>query len=118
MRECLVRPAEGEEPEVKFYKIYEPLNPDKGWRFSYTPEGIKPKSFINGLSELKKAYRDFNEKEQAEFEKTNIDDKPYKEKKLPEAFICSGERDSLCVKSLGFHPLGFNSETYRLSEQD
>lgn len=118
MRECLVRPAEGEEPEVKFYKIYEPLNPDKGWRFSYTPEGIKPKSFINGLSELKKAYRDFNEKEQAEFEKTNIDDKPYKEKKLPEAFICSGERDSLCVKSLGFHPLWFNSETYRLSEQE
>ncbi|MCS2963565.1 hypothetical protein NXV12_23035 [Bacteroides thetaiotaomicron] len=36
MRECLVKPAEGDTPEVKFYKIYEPLNPDKQWRFSYT----------------------------------------------------------------------------------
>ncbi|MCS2862914.1 hypothetical protein NXW13_00905 [Bacteroides thetaiotaomicron] len=48
MREC-VKPAEGDTPEVKFYKIYEPLNPDKQWRFSY-PEGVKPKDYINGLS--------------------------------------------------------------------
>ena len=38
MRECLVRPAEGDKPEVKFYKIYEPLNYQKQWRFSYTPD--------------------------------------------------------------------------------
>lgn len=117
-RECLVRPAEGDEKEVKFYKLYEPLNCDKAWRFSYWPEGIKPKSYVNGLAELKAAYRDFNRKEQAEFEKTNVDDKPYKEKKLQEAFICSGERDSLCVRSLGYNPLWFNSETYKLSEQE
>lgn len=46
MRECLVSPASGDKPEVKFFKIYEPLNYQKQWRFSYTPEGIKPKSYI------------------------------------------------------------------------
>lgn len=45
-------------------------------------------------------------------------EKPYKEQKLQEAFICSGERDALCVKSLGFSPILVNSETYKLSEQD
>lgn len=65
MRECLVKPAEGDTPEVKFYKIYEPLNPDKQWRFSYTPEGVKPKDYINGLSELKALYREFNSREEA-----------------------------------------------------
>lgn len=117
-RECLVKEAHGEEPEVKFFKLYEPLNPDKGWRFSYWPEGVKPKQYINGLAELKKAYRDFNRQEQAEWEKTNVDGLPYKEKKLPEAFICSGERDSLCARSLGYNPLWFNSETYRLSDTE
>ena len=119
MRECLVSPASGDKPEVKFFKIYEPLNYQKQWRFSYTPEGIKPKSYINGLAELKAAYHDFNRREEAEYNKTNTDEsKPYKEKKLPEAFVCSGERDSLCCRSLGYHPLWFNSETYKLSEEE
>lgn len=119
MRECLVKPAEGDTPEVKFYKIYEPLNPDKQWRFSYTPEGVKPKDYINGLSELKALYREFNSREEAAFKKNPANaEKPYKEQKLQEAFICSGERDALCVKSLGFSPIWFNSETYKLSEQD
>ncbi len=118
-RECLVKPAENGQEEVKFFKIYEPLNFDKAWRFSYWPEGIKPKNYINGLSELKQAYHDFNAKEMAIFEKTRTnEDECYKEQKLPVAIICSGERDSLCVKSLGYHPLWFNSETYRLSETE
>lgn len=119
MRECLVSPAEGDKPEVKFYKIYEPLNPEKQWRFSYTPEGVKPKDYINGLSELKKAFRDYNASEEAAFRKDPGNaEKPFKEKKLPEAFICSGERDALCVRSLGYHPIWFNSETYKLSESE
>lgn len=115
MRECVVKPAEGDNPEVKFYKIYEPLNPDKQWRFSYTPDGVKPKDYINGLSELKTLFREFNAREEAQFKKANPPDKAYKEQKLPEAFICSGERDAICVKSLGYIPLWFNSETYKLS---
>lgn len=118
-RECLVKPAEGDQEEIKFFKIYEPLNCDKAWRFSYWPEGVKPKCYINGLAELKRAYHDFNRKEQAIFDKTNTNENEcYREQKLPEAFICSGERDAICVKSLGHHPLWFNSETYRLSDSE
>lgn len=118
MRECLIHEAHGDEPEDKFYKVYEPLNCDKGFRFSYTPSGKKPQRYINGLSELKQAYHKFNSEEEKEWQKTHDDDKPYKEQKLPEAFICSGERDSLCCRSMGFHPLWFNSETYRLSGEE
>lgn len=117
-RECLVKEAEGDKGEVKFYKLYEPLNPDKAWRFSYWPEGVKPKQYVNGLSELRNAWMEFNRKEEAEFQKGNVDERPYKEQKLPEAFICSGERDSLCCRSLGYHPLWFNSETYKMSEHE
>lgn len=115
MRECLIKPASGDTPEEKFYKVYEPFNCDKGFRFSYTPSGKKPRFYINGLSELKDAYHKFNSEEEKEWMRTHDDDRPYSEKKLPEAIICSGERDALCCHSMGFHPLWFNSETYRLS---
>lgn len=118
LRECMIRPAQGDEPEEKFYKIYEPLNCDKGFRFSYTPAGKKPQHYVNGLSELKAAYHEMNRKEEQEWQRTHDDDKPYKEKKLKEAFICSGERDSLCCHSMGYHPLWFNSETYKLSVEE
>lgn len=119
MRECIVQSSNDPEKVVKFYKIYEPLNPDKQWRFSYTPDGVKPKEFINGLEELKKLYREYNAKEEALFKQDpKNEDKPYKEKKLEEAFICSGERDSLCVASLGYSPLWFNSETYKVSPEE
>ena len=51
----------------------------------------KPRYYINGLFELKEAYRVYNANEEREWLKTNDDDKPYKEKKLQHAFICSGE---------------------------
>lgn len=123
MRECFIPVEKGkeEDPEKvrKFYKIYEPLNPDKQWRFSYTPDGVKPKQYINGLEELKKLYRDYNAAEEALFRKdpTNVD-KPYKEKKIKEAFLSSGERDALCVAALGYPPLWFNSETYKVSPEE
>ena len=117
MRECTIDKPEPGKPSV-FYKIYEPLNPDKQWRFSYTPEGAKPKQYINGMAELRAAYRKFNADEEAEFRRTAKEDEVYKEKKLPEAFICSGERDSMCLRSLGYHPLWFNSETYRVTAEE
>lgn len=118
MRECLIRKGQGGEQDDKFYKVYEPLNFDKGFRFSYTPSGKKPQRYINGLSELKEAYAKFNSEEEREWMQTHDNDEPYKEQKLPEAFICSGERDSLCCHSMGFHPLWFNSETYHLSTEE
>lgn len=118
MRECLISEAHGDVPEEKFYKVYEPLNCDKGFRFSYTPAGKKPQRFINGLSELKEAYHKFNAEEEREWQRTHDDEKPYKQQKLSEAFICSGERDALCCHSMGFHPLWFNSETYHISIEE
>lgn len=119
MRECVVEEGGGEKAEVKFYKIYEPLNPDKGFRFSYHPAGGKPKAYINGLHELKQLWRKMNAEEEAAFYRDPANEgKPYHEQKLKEAFICSGERDSLCCHSMGYSPLWFNSETYRLSEAE
>ena len=116
IRECVV---EDKEKTSKFYKIYEPLNPEKQWRFSYTPEGVKPKQYINGFRELKKAFQEYNLAEEKSFKNIAANkEKEYKEQKLPEAFICSGERDSLCVRALGYYPLWFNSETYKVSEEE
>lgn len=123
MRECVVDEARDlpdgtHQEEVKFYKVYEPLNPDKAFRFQYFPAGTKPAKYINGLRELIRAKEQFNAKEQKEWEHTHTDEEPYKPQKLREAFICSGERDALCCRSLGYMPLWFNSETYRLSDEE
>ena len=117
MRECVINEAVGDQPEEKFYKVYEPFNCDKGFRFSYTPAGAKPRFYINGLAELKKIWRDFNAQQEKEWNAAH-DGQPYKERKLPEAVICSGERDSLCCRSMGYPPLWFNSETYQLSTEE
>lgn len=101
----------------EFQKVYQPLNPDKAFRFFYI--GKKERSFINGLEELKKAFRDYNEAQEKEWYKDPMnEDKPYKEVKYPEVVICSGERDALNCKSFGYQPIWFNSETYDLSEKE
>ena len=128
MRECVVKEGKANpdgdtaadgDGSVRFFKIYEPLNCDKGFRFSYWPAGAKPKRYVNGLYELKAAWRQYNADEEAAWHNDpKNEDKPYKEKKLPEAFICSGERDALCCRSLGYWPLWFNSETYNVDESE
>lgn len=116
-RECIIPGEDGKTD--RFYKIYEPLNYDKQWRFSYTPSGKKPRRYVNGLEELRKQYVAYNtQEEKAFFSKPENEDKPYKEKKIDKAFICSGERDALCLKSLGYAPLWFNSETYKPSNEE
>lgn len=117
MRECWFDREDG--GRDCFYKVYEPLNPEKQWRFSYQPANKKPQSYINGLEELAAAWTAYNEAEERAWNSDPAnEDKPYKEKKLPEAVICSGERDALCVRSLGYHPLWFNSETYKVSNDE
>ena len=114
MRECLVSRATATEPEKKFYKIYQPYNTDKAFRFSYFPVGEKPDDYINGFEELKTAFAKFQTEQEEDYD--GKDDGPVKETKLPMAFICSGERDAMCVKSLGYQPLWFNSETHLMTE--
>lgn len=89
MRECKVpgRPS--------FYKVYKPLNPDKSYRFLYI--GQKEQRYICGLEELKEVVKG----EAGE--------------KVPRVFITSGERDALCLQSMGEHALWFNSETYHIT---
>lgn len=117
-RACLIAKGKNGQPDDVFYKIYEPLNCDKGFRFTYMPSGKKPQRYVNGLAELKEAYDKYNKEEEADWTASHGEDKPYKEKKLPEAIICSGERDSLCCHSMGYHPLWFNSETYHVSPEE
>lgn len=117
MRECWFTDPIGKTD--RFYKIYEPLNADKQWRFQYQPKGKKPQSYINGLFELAAQWADFNKKEEKAFRSDPAnEDKTYKDKKLPEAVICSGERDAICVRSLGYFPLWFNSETYQVNDTE
>jgi hypothetical protein len=122
MRECSY---EQDNKQKVFYKVSQPLNSDKGYRFFYA--GEKPAQYINGLAELEKEYKEFAKRQEADFDdKTEFQDKEDKEgkekvfkaEKLDEAIICSGERDALCVASLGYFPLWFNSETYKVSEKE
>ena len=107
MRECTYT-VNGE--QRRFYKYYEPLNPDKSYRFMYI--GGRKKGYINGLEELKGEHFAFNESKRSEWESNPANEgKPFKELKLKQAVICSGERDALCARSLGYAPLWFNSET-------
>lgn len=117
MRECWFVGPDGKKD--KFYKIYEPLNIEKRWRFQYQPAGKKPKEYINGLEELRAEWQRVNDEEEKNFFKDPENEgKPYKERKLPEAIICSGERDAICVRSLGYFPLWFNSETHDVTAEE
>ena len=110
MRECSYM-VNGE--PKKFFKKYEPLCFDKQYRFMYI--GTKPRDYINGLQELKAEHFGVNETKRCEWEGNPLNEgKPYKEIKLKAAVICSGERDALCAKSLGYFPLWLNSETAEL----
>jgi len=91
-----------------FKKVYQPLNYNKGFRFFYV--GEKPKDYVNGLEELKKAYEKFlsQQDDDEDFENEKKQKKPTK---LPEAVFCSGERDALNCAGAGCLPLWMNSET-------
>lgn len=120
-RQCPKKDAQGN--ETYFYKVYQPWyigkDGDKSRRFTYMPAGEKPQHYVNGLWELRHAWSQFNEREREKWEADPLKEgKPYKDQKLKEAFICSGERDALCVRSLGYRPLWLNSETDDLTWAD
>lgn len=79
-----------------FYKIYEPMNRDKGYRFRY--EGNKPSNYIHGLYEAQEECK--REEDQA----------VAAEKRKPVVIVC-GERDAAVAKSFGCKPIWFNSES-------
>lgn len=89
----------------KFCKIYRPFNCDKYPKFTW--HGSKPKDYINGWEEAKRAYE--RGKEQATQARTPVE-------KLPAIILCSGERDAMNVAGMGYYPVWLNSETATLSE--
>lgn len=102
-----------------FKKIYQPLNPDKAFRFRYT--GTKPKSYIFGYKQLTKKYNDGLKKweDEAEDKKNQPGEADEKKKskkayQLPEIVIGSGERDSLNIRAMGYPVIWQNSETAHL----
>lgn len=115
MRKCIYTDITGKLQH--FHKIYQPLNAEKQYRFFY--EGYKPQQYINGLHELKAFHAEFNADAEERFHNNPANsEKVFKPTKLPEAFICSGERDALCLEALKYPPLWFNSETYNLSDYE
>lgn len=94
----------------EFKKLYQPLNPDKKYRFRYI--GKKEKDYVNGLKQLNIAYEDYRTRQLKEMTE---EDEGKEMKKLDAAIICSGERDALNVAGYGYHPIWFNSETAELS---
>lgn len=117
IRECVIKEKDDKGPAQKFYKIYEPLNADKKFRFGSYPAGEKPENYIHGIHELVKEYQQYNAKRREEFEANEKNkDKKYQEVKLPCAVICSGDRDALACRSMGVPPIWLNSETAKLEE--
>lgn len=96
-----------------FKKLYQPLNPEKQYRFRYV--GKKEKDYVNGLKQLNRAYEDYRDQQ---LKSQTEDDDDHEIKKLDEAIICSGERDALNVAGYGYYPVWFNSETADLSEKN
>ena len=117
-----MRKSQYMEPDAKtvshFYKIYQPLNPDKAFRFFY--KGEKPQKYVNGLFELRQFYKNYNRQRRLDLVNSGKlgEDDEYACERLQEAFICCGERDALCIHALGYAPLWFNSESYNLSDAE
>lgn len=100
--------------EGEFKKIYQPLSPDKAFRFSYA--GTRPKEYVFGLDYIRKAYQEGVEAWENEYS----DQPPEKQPapyKIPQIFLCMGDRDALNVFSLDkdYYVIWLNSESQTLS---
>lgn len=81
--------------ELFFWKIYEPRNPDKAFRFRIV--GDKQPDYIYGLAELIRAYHRNNDE------------------KLKEVLLVSGCSDAVSALAMGCQPVWLDSETRQLT---
>lgn len=88
-----------------FQKICCPYAYDKANRFRYV--GNKKKDIIYGMEQVIAAYN-----------KLNGDVSEEEEEKLPEVFLCSGERDALNCAGMGYPAIWLNSETAAFGEKE
>lgn len=102
-----------------FYKIYEPYSKDKNNRFQYRPRDKKTKDYVNGLAELKAAFKALSQSGSEAAEQEDHAEGSNQQNRLPRkleaAFLCSGERDALCVAAMGYNPIWLNSESAKLT---
>lgn len=102
--------------EGEFKKIYQPLSPDKAFRFSYA--GNRPKEYVFGLDYIRKAYQRGLELWEIEHQDLEPEEREKKKPfKLPAIFHCMGDRDALNVFSLDkdYYVIWLNSESQTLS---
>lgn len=90
-----------------FQKICCPYAYDKANRFRYI--GEKKKDIIYGLEQVIAAYNKLNEP---------TEDEITTDKKLPEVFLCSGERDALNCAGMGYPVIWLNSETATFGDKE
>lgn len=81
-----------------FYKVYEPLNPDKAHRFLIV--GKKPQNYIYGLQAVRQRFQEQGEE------------------KLPVLLLVSGGSDAVTALSYGYLAVWLDSETKGLSDYD
>ena len=82
-----------------FYKVYEPYNPDKAYRFMIA--GKKPQqNYIYGLQAVRKLFHEQGDE------------------KLPVLLLVSGGSDAVCALSYGYLAVWLDSETKGLSDAD
>lgn len=111
-RECVVDTKDQE--RRSFWKIYKPLEWQKQYRFMVS--GKRPADYVNGLYELREAYKRFRTQQEKDFDSDPANEgKTLHYKKLPMAVMASGERDCACVRALGAWPIWLNSETADLT---
>ena len=82
----------------QFQKLYEPMNPNKAYRFSIV--GKKPQHYIFGLQALRQKFEQHGGE------------------KLDEVVMVSGGSDAVCCLSMGYQPVWLGSETENLTEAD
>ena len=114
---------DGKTEKASFQKIYKPFETNKAFRFFSI--GQKPLNYIFGLLEAKqeletrkqdyKEICEVNPKTKPEF--CGLVDRSGK-LILDKIIICSGERDAMCLASMGYVPIWFNSESAKKNQDD
>lgn len=93
---CTYADANGN--EQTFWKVYEPQNYDKQYRFRFI--GQKPKDYIYGMQALRQAWRKNSEQ------------------RLTEVLLVSGGSDAVNALSMGYQPVWTDSETRLLRSSE
>jgi 5S rRNA maturation endonuclease (ribonuclease M5) len=97
-----------------FKKLYKPKEREKQYRFLYI--GNKKEDYINGYTQLIKAYSEHNNGKREEQYDDEGNPITSIEEKLEEVIICSGERDSFNVAAMGYNVVWLNSESALLTD--